>query len=558
MKDDILMWTADIKDEYIIEAAVKKLARKERKELEQKCIQFNCAERDKYKTKTGKEKRYRKGARAMMYLGYGLSAAAVIAAVFVGGTIWKQSEESPEKTPVSLSKTEQVLPIEETQRLIISTEEQELLVFDCYGQLIDCIESAEFYPQKGKEYYWNAWVISEEMPLPVACSGKDAVKGGIYSLVKAEWIIEPGEYSVNLLSENVWTTSEKSEDGQLMNMENKATTTIEDVFDRSGDFIISASSIHNLNGKKLCQWSPLHLMIDHWDDKLLRYNQEQGYYYLMDTEGVLWEADRDMRFDSRCGNLLNWTDAYGNGMITDTNLNLIMDETEFEEINSNIYMDGKELKVIGERADKRLKLVKKGLYYFVCDEEFRVHEHYPVQNVWLDTMNQKADEYADEILYQNWEGSAEEGVNWAWSWCLDNEERLLVMELLKMENYSIDTEGRLPATIQVKKEGSVVLFCCNYSKKEKEYYLSTDGSSTEQLEEGFEYDLTTLPGGVVCVKKSGEAEKEWYFTEDGEKLSVDETRQILAVTPNLQCVKDENGIYIGDYSGEFYQLINIK
>jgi len=556
VKDEILFWAADIRDEYIVEAAEKKPAENERKMLEKRYAGLIC---DKQQSrKTGRLETHRKGGRVMMYFGYGLGAAAVMFSVFIGGTVWNHSKEAPEKEPVSLSQTEPRILIEETERLVIATDEQGLLIFDCYGELTDCIENARLYPQNEKEYYWDAWVVSEEMPLPVALNGEETMKAGIYSLAEEDWMIEPREHAVNLLSESVWTTSEGVE-GRLMNMENEAVTTIQDVFTRNGDFIVSASSIHNLKGKKLSQWSPLHLIIDRWDDKILRYDQQLCYYYLMDMEGMRWQAGKGMKFESRCGDLLNWTDVYGKGVITDINLETVMDEAEFENINSDVYLDGNELEVIAKQEDNGLKLVQKGSYYFVCDEAFRVQEQYLVQDVWLDTMNRKTDEYADEILYQNWDAYAneDEAVEWKWTWCLNDEGRLLVKELLKMDTYAIDTEGKLPGVVRVEREDNIALICCSYDEADEAYYLSTDGYSVESLEDGFDYELTALPGGVVLVEsvtESGDVGAQWYFTEDGIRLTVDETREVLAVTPELQCVKDESGIYVGDYDGVLYQL----
>lgn len=107
MKGKILLWMTDIKDEYVLDADEYKPQETERRLLEQQTENKGQGQKTKAKENRALKQKtcdQRKGGHFMMYVGMGMGTAAVIAAICIGGTLWRTGPDQPVKPPVTLEQ----------------------------------------------------------------------------------------------------------------------------------------------------------------------------------------------------------------------------------------------------------------------------------------------------------------------------------------------------------------------------------------------------------------------------------------------------------------------
>ncbi len=201
MKEKMLIWMTEMKDEYVLEASCYKPQKSERRVLEQRAGETENVKEIKGETEEVKRinNYHRKGGHIMMYIGMGFGAVAAAAAIWVGSTFWGTDPDQPVKLPATLERTTEAytteeetsteetdmslgsvipsekadtsvgmkIPMEDGKRLLIAAGEDTLVALDNEGNITSRLEHARMECAYGMPYEENAWVFSADHPIAV-------------------------------------------------------------------------------------------------------------------------------------------------------------------------------------------------------------------------------------------------------------------------------------------------------------------------------------------------------------------------------------------------------
>lgn len=362
----------------------------------------------------------------------------------------EESSQSQENGPI-------VLPsVGENERLVVQNGEN-LTVLDKYGNTCSQFEHATIYfKSEGPlfKFMGNMLLVSLENPLPIQVeTGAEEYKVGLYSLEEDDWLIEPTYEYLNLLSNTVFTTSELLRTGGNL-MKTDGSVIWENVGHCSvtGDYIMTMYSmednqnsddvegqtsarniglIFDLEGNYLSSYDAINYIYAAYHDKIIMKNGKTGEIYLQDGYGnVAWTVPEEQwKFCNRCGDYLSWctTDEEATGIITDWQLNEVMNDEKFFQLNADLVHSGRQLKIFAwedsdafsweegnifswEEGDSLIVSIinEAGITeYYRCDSNFEVLDTYDFDPASVPITSA----YLDEITY-SWAENAAKKFQW--------------------------------------------------------------------------------------------------------------------------------------------------
>ena len=282
MGKETLLWMTDIRDEYVLDAFykvpdVEKYVRKEDREEEHPVPAKACrAEKEKRiagcETVAGsKQKKTKRKGAVLMYLGIGFGAAAVAAAVWMGGSRWMNQENTPIQEPVTLEETtESMFGLEENELLVIpiaQSEKNESVLVDGNRNLVGIYPNLQRYAFEAAEIrnsedLWgleydqekdaiNPYMIQTDENL---ICGEE--KMGIFSLAEQTWLVEPEYDYIFPIGEDRYLTQKVTEEGtkfdaQLRNGEGvilHSWSGLEEIMKTDGGYLIAENIIYDSDG----------------------------------------------------------------------------------------------------------------------------------------------------------------------------------------------------------------------------------------------------------------------------------------------------------------------
>ena len=233
---------------------------------------------------------------------------------------------------------------------------------------------------EGKGNLAGAVVWEREKPLPVIFPDEPSnpyswLEGpsGMYSISTDRWLADPQEHvRLNMLSENVWTDtamfvssgSLMKTDGSIIDTSGKQrrhedTTELQErriEYTRYVNVIIGNGKIFSLNGDYIADIPAAESSVrlaDILDDGCVFVGTEPGnpaqnVTYIYDLDGGVRVVERSgLSYTGHAGGLLNWQDANGRSLITDRDLNPVLTEEMFFEINPGFSAE----RVLSENPD---------------------------------------------------------------------------------------------------------------------------------------------------------------------------------------------------------------
>ncbi len=573
MKKDILFWMTDIKDEYLLGPDIEIITQETR-------------------GKTWKKVCFMGGMAALA------AAGLLITVIRIG------EHEGPLKTPVTLERenTEEILStaekatkmatteiatteiatteevdiedmipgVELDERLVIRTGEENFVVVDAAGTVTQTFEYAQPYSENG--YGDNANIpmvqaVKTGKPLPVAVrqdEGEYLI--GLYSLMKDEWIEKPSFQSWIVLSENLCTNSdfEKGYEGVLRNPDGSVFDENAGLYGRVGNYIYKAGgeythgTLLDLNGN----WrSEVNGKIEGRAGDSLIIEEVQGY--LITGEYTHVKEMSGMKPVSTCEEFVNWTDQNGAGVVTDTSLNVLVNDRILTERNPQMSEAFYGISVVSVNQEKGLYLLETAerisdiQTYYLCDAEFHVLE------IFREEMQIIVNQITEPLLSSqipHYEGEP---------WMMYEE-----ADSFWMRSVWEDVVYELPENVYcssfhgISRIGDII--CIEYAGMGTfwQAYCITDGGNwqigdtnrqmlgmEDAANGGFEIRTPDETGGVLEISCKNPDSGIWerhYFLEDGTYLNPDRQGELLYAAAEFYCVKDGNRIYVEDYSGNQY------
>ncbi len=565
MKKDILFWMTDIKDEYLLEPDIEPITQ----EIKSRVL------------------------RKVWFAG---GIAALAAAGLLITVIRIGEHKGPLKTPVTLERenTEEIIStaeketematteevhiedmipgVELDERLVIRTGEETFVVVDATGMVTQMFEYAQPYSENG--YGDNANIpmvqaVKVGKPLPIAVrqdEGEYLI--GLHSLTKDEWIEKPSFQSWTVLSENLCTNSdfEKGYEGVLRNPDGSVFDDNAGLYGRVGNYIYKAGgefspgTLIDLNGNWLLEADGEVIGIT--GDTLII--EEQRGYLIMGKETYVREQS-GMTPSSTCETFINWIDQNGAGVVTDTSLNVLVNDRILTERNPQMTEAFCGISVVSVNQEKSLYLLKttermSGMQtYYLCDAEFHVLDIFReemqiiVNQITEPLLSGQLPHYDGEL----WMLYREADSFWMRSVWAEDEK---VYELPENVFYS-----SMNAVLRV---GDVI--CIDYAgigMFRQAYCITDDGNwqigdpdcyvmGLEDAANGsLEIRTPDETGGVLEISSKSPDSGIWerhYFLEDGTYLNPKRQGELLYAAEEFYCVKDGDKIYVEDYSGNQY------
>jgi len=567
---DLLLWLTDIDDEFVLEADSYRPQHTSASSLQPDHISSSFG-----RISSKPSPADRKENHLMTRISIILAAASAIAALYFGHTFFADSEQ-PVKEPATIEETtsdiiisaDTVIPISPDERLLVATDDNLIIAVDSKGNVTTRLENAILASQDSHSFGSGAWVVSVDQPIPIKTS-----LTGLFSLKENDWIIEPQYKYLNILSDSLVTASQESPDsGHLMTIDGNIISSSDTMFERRENYISthinSIETPFDLNGNRIPFYNERITSIR--DDSILTWNYKQNTRTLYDRIGnTIWNEQSGLVFDSWVGDYLTWFDSNSTSIITDSDLNYVIDENVFRELNPDYNLSNLHMQIIAhdsESGELFISLIN-DLYqtsYCICDASFHILNmysndyfyredscrdgNYPTQSAAWSILSHP------EYCYGDYYDSPSR------IWHIEEDSQILqVSQLWSDESYTVNLPSDFSSIYNIQKAGALTLIQCFVANDTYHSALFINGElftldSSEQI-----YELSLLPWGVLALSPdvfphTPDPSQTLYFSLNGTPLEPDSNNRLLLVSKDFQCVTDGQNLYIGGYDTPLYKL----
>ena len=470
----------------------------------------------------------------------------------------------------SQDQTQPVMPLEEDEYLVLTVGESHyswlggdlVLVLDASGEEVARLSG---YGLTGNGPSMSrGLILKQSAPLEVFAGYQDGAEVqsdavsasvGLYSLADQDWLVEPSENRLNLLSDSLYT------DGDMVsNLYKTDGTCIKEMSDgaaRRGNYVIDSQNVYDLDGQELMALDGLKFRELIGDEILLIGYNEDGSHWTQLTKAdgtTVWTEDSGLIWTGSVDDYSSWTDADGKGQI------LVMGETPetvlteegFLAKNAEVQGSGmclaavKESEQDGQQFVIRMTDLTGNSWFYLCDAEFHVVTAYPENQV-----------YWNETDGQLWYWTIGEGSGGV--------KNLLTDETMtwKQEGLSAD-QLPVPLQVEVMQAGSTIGMVYRNPSGTGKTFVCGIGEDTAAYtdETSITARMTALNDGTVEVYilsgayTENETDQVAYYTPDGKAMESDDS--VLFQNQSMKCIQTKKGIEIENADGNVINMVGMN
>ena len=252
---------------------------------------------------------------------------------------------------------------------------------------------------------YDAWDGSLKTTIPGALSaGKKCVllkngervpirnlnTGSYQMYVGGEKQLSPETYTyIEELSDTVFTSSDSLQfgSGNLYGINGVQLAENSQIFRREGDHIYSDDAVYDLDGQLLGQHQTC-TVLQEFGNYVLGCDYSTWDYILFDlnTMATVWtSSDRNLTYQSRADQTINWTNADGQCIVTDLMLNQKLTQADWFAQNAEWELTGTgtdmsifcENEQTGQVIIQLRKMGRSNYLYYLCDNQYNIIEELP-------------------------------------------------------------------------------------------------------------------------------------------------------------------------------------